>query len=172
MGYFDRQEFILRWSTTAGCSDKTIPQSQPVILIGGCLLIGKSCFEKCPEEPIPTPVACEHPSRAISAMGCRSESDQKQFGSSVAESRNGFPAVLPFLKPLRFSAGNGFSPLYQSRTFFTLVDSILQKCKFVFFFRIQLKRIPYENVRRNSSSFALNTSEFSMLLMCAAWGMT
>ena len=86
--------FVFRGSTTYGCRNETVLQAQAILPIRGGALVGEAFPVQGPVEPVPGPVAGEHPAGSVGAVGCRGQSHHKEPGPGITEGGDWFSPVL------------------------------------------------------------------------------
>ena len=114
---FNSARFILRRRAPNSCGNIAIRQFQTVVSVNRVRLISKSRCVKRSVKPVTTAISGKYSAGAITAMGRRRQTHDKQPCIKIAEpGQRSRPIFFPLVPPRRF-LGDRFAPAHQPRAF-------------------------------------------------------
>ena len=110
-----RQRLVGRRRATQSRGHISILQSEPVVAIRRCRLIGETRAKQCLVQKISRAIARKHSSRAIGPMRCGRKPQNQKLRARIAKSRNRLAPVIPCQKRPALVPRDLFAIPYQPR---------------------------------------------------------
>ena len=111
---FLKRRFVAWWHTVESGRNSGVQQAQPVFPVLAGWLITKSEPVEGFKKKVPTPVSCEHSTRAIGSMGTWGQPQDEHVGMPNSQRGNRFPPVGAVLECAPLLPGHPLPILYQA----------------------------------------------------------